>query len=255
MKGFQVNNKVCTKLAICVLCCSMFATGYGQSSSLFVTGGENQGGNASQGTATGAAGGNGRAGGTLLSEAVASVSLAAVKPPEPRRFALQDLVTIIVRESTESDSSSKLDTKKDTTIDGEVSNWPGIRVLDMLTDQILKQNLSENPKLGLKFKNEFKGDGGYTRRDSMTTRVTARIIDIKPNGTLVLEARKFIQSDEESLEVVMTGVCRREDVSADNTIESTRLYDLRLTKSHGGELFKTTDKGVITKFFEMLFNF
>ncbi len=193
--------------------------------------------------------------GVPLSSAVAQVSLIAVRVPEPRRFAMHDLVTIIVRENTSADASSTLDTGKDSQFNGEISNWPGIRVFDLLADQVLAQGPNDKPKLGVKFKNEFKGEGDYSRRDSFTTRVTARIIDIKPNGTLVLEARKFIQSDKESMELVLTGVCRREDVHVDNTVQSTQLYDLRLVKNHQGELFRATDKGVLTKMFEFLFNF
>lgn len=190
-----------------------------------------------------------------LSPAVAPVSWSAVKVPEPRRYALHDLVTIIVRETTAADASSKLDTSKDTKLDGEISSWPGIRVFDLLADQVLRNGPHDKPKLGVKFNSAFKGEGDYSRKDSFTTRVTARIIDIKPNGTLVLEARKFIQSDKESMELILTGTCRREDVQVDNTVQSTQLYDLRLTKNHQGELFRATDKGVLTKLFEFLFNF
>ena len=46
---------------------------------------------------------------------------------------------------------------------------------------------------------------------------------MKPNGTLVLQARKQIKTDDEEQFFILTGICRAEDVSADNTILSTQL--------------------------------
>jgi flagellar L-ring protein precursor FlgH len=103
--------------------------------------------------------------------------------------------------------------------------------------------------------NEFEGEGDYSRSESMSGRITARIIDVKPNGTLVLEARKQVASDDESFEIVVTGTCRAEDITADNTVLSTELYDLQLSKQHDGELRSATDKGVFTKLLDFLFNF
>jgi flagellar L-ring protein FlgH len=190
-----------------------------------------------------------------LSPAISQVSLTAVRLPEPRRFAMQDLVTIIVRESTENETDAKLDAKKDTNWNGAVSGWPGIRGVDDVFNMFLKTHMSQNPSVGVKFSNEFKGDGQNTRKDTFTSRITARIIDIKPNGLLVVEARKFIQTEKESLNMVLTGTCRKEDVATDNTVLSTQIYDLHLVKKHEGDVNDTVKKGVLTKVFDFLFNF
>lgn len=190
-----------------------------------------------------------------LAPAIADVSFVAVRIPEPKRFAVQDLVTIIVRESTENDSDAKLDTKKDTSYSGEVSSFPDIRVLQQFTDLFLKSGLQDKPKLGMSYKNDFKADASVGRKDSFTTRVTARVIDVRPNGTLVLEARKYIKTDEETLDLVLTGTCRKEDVTADNTVLSTQLYDLVLHKQHTGELREAAKKGWISKVLNGLFAF
>ncbi|MBI1336359.1 MAG: hypothetical protein GC164_05295 [Phycisphaera sp.] len=186
---------------------------------------------------------------------IAVSSYAAVLIPEPRQFSLNDLVTIIVRESVESDSDAKLDTTKEFKQQGAITQFPKFSLQDLINFQ-LKSNASDNPpQLDLNYKGEFKGDGQYSRKDSFTARITARIIDIKPNGTLVLEARKYFQSDKESLDMVLTGTCRAQDIQPDNTVLSTQLYDLRINKEHTGDLRSATKKGVITQVLEFLFNF
>jgi flagellar L-ring protein FlgH len=69
------------------------------------------------------------------------------------------------------------------------------------------------------------------------------VLDVKPNGTLVLQARKRIKTDEEEQAFILTGVCRAEDITADNSILSTQLYDLELSKSHQGTVRNATRKG------------
>ena len=191
-----------------------------------------------------------------LSPAIAQASFAAVPMPEPRSFALHDLITIIIRESTDTSFRASLDTDKSSSFRGEVSDFPRLTARDLLNLQLRPSQMQDgNPRLGVDFDSEFEGSGDYRRRESITGRITARVIDVRPNGTMVLEARKYIESDDETLELTLTGTARVEDVSVDNTILSTQLHDLHLTKHHDGELRNSTRKGVFTKLLDAIFNF
>jgi len=190
----------------------------------------------------------------LLSPAIAKVSFAAVSLPKPRTFAKHDLITIIVRESTENNSKSTLDTEKETKVAGELSDFPNISVKDLLNFQLGASDFSRGkPKIGLDLSTEFEGEGNFKRKDTFVTRITAEIIDVKPNGLLVLEARKFIRTNKETLNLVLSGSCRSKDVGPGNTVLSTEIHNLRLVKDHDGEIRKSTRKGVITRVFEGLF--
>ncbi len=191
-----------------------------------------------------------------LSPQIAQVSMTAVRLPEPREFTINDLVTIVVRESTESESESELETKKRATLKALLAAFPNFQLNKLAQLQLGQSTLNDGePEFDLTVNNRFLSEGTYDRSDSFTTRITARIIDIKPNGTFVLEARKFISSDGESLNIILTGTCRKEDVASDNTILSTQIYDMRLVKEHEGEVRDGAKKGLLTKFFELLFNF
>lgn len=190
-----------------------------------------------------------------LSPSISQASLISPKIPEPRKFGLHDLVTIVVRESTEDSASAKLNTSKENNINGEVSDFPNLRLMKQFVGLVSGTQLTDDPKVGVKFKNEFKGNGDESRKDTFTSRITARIIDIKPNGTLVLEARKFIRTESESTEMVLTGTARKEDIATDNTVLSTQIYDLHLTKDHKGELAGAARKGIFSKVLSGIFNF
>ncbi|HEX5245021.1 MAG TPA: flagellar basal body L-ring protein FlgH [Tepidisphaeraceae bacterium] len=98
----------------------------------------------------------------------------------------------------------------------------------------------------------FKGTGDVTRNDTFTARITAEVLDVKPNGTLVLQARKHIKTDEEEQLMVLTGTCRVEDVTADNTVLSTQLNDLDLQKNHKGDVREATRRGFLGKLLDFV---
>lgn len=193
----------------------------------------------------------------VISPIIAASSLAAIRAPEPRFFRLHDLVTIIVRESTQADAEATLDTEKDAKFDGEATAFPNLSPAELLKLSLEPASFSKkgHPELGVNYNHKYEGDGTYSREDTLTARLTAEVVDIKPNGNLVLEGRKFLKNDKETLTLTLTGTCRPGDVSVDNTVLSTQLFDLRVTAAHTGELRKATKKGWITRALETIFNF
>jgi flagellar L-ring protein FlgH len=81
------------------------------------------------------------------------------------------------------------------------------------------------------------------------------VVDVKPNGTMVLQARKRIKTDEEEQSFVLTGICRVDDVAADNSILSTQLFDLELQKNHKGDVRNATRRGILGKLLDAIGSF
>jgi len=108
------------------------------------------------------------------------------------------------------------------------------------------------PNINLTGSRNFKGEATVDRTDSVIMRVTAKVIDVKPNGTLVLEARKKIKNDEEEQTLVCSGICRVEDLTPDNTVLSTQLYDLDFTKTNKGQVQTTTRTGLVHKLLDFI---
>lgn len=189
-----------------------------------------------------------------LSPAIRETSLVAVEVPEPREFAVHDLVSIVVIESASNESDAELSTEKSAKIDAAIEAFIDLEAL--LQARIQPSALAGGqPTVTTNLGHEFEGEGTQERSDTMTTRLQCEIIDIKPNGNLVVEARKFIKADKETMSIILTGVCRAADIDSDNTIRSNMIHDLRIVKEHTGELRKSTKKGLITNILETIFNF
>lgn len=186
--------------------------------------------------------------------ALRQASQFAVAPPQPRKFARHDLIQIIVHESTNSRSSQSVETEKEWELAGGINQWPAFTLPDLLQLQ-LRGSTGVPVKLDLEAGKEFEGEGEYERRDDFTGRLTAEVVEVLPNGNLVLEARTRIQTDEEISTMKVTGVCRTQDVTIVNTVFSNQLHDLAIEKMHTGELRNSTEKGIIAKVLDALFAF
>jgi flagellar L-ring protein precursor FlgH len=180
---------------------------------------------------------------------LSDLSFFAVPDPEPKFMRKHDLVTIIVREESESKSEGTTDLKKQADMDAKVDAFINFS----LKNFALKPNVgSTTPEIKLDGSRNFKGEATVDRSDSLTARITAEVVDVKPNGTLVLQARKRIKTDEEVQQFILTGICRAEDVLPDNTILSTQMYDLELNKSHKGAVRDTTKRGWVPKLLDAI---
>jgi flagellar L-ring protein precursor FlgH len=75
---------------------------------------------------------------------------------------------------------------------------------------------------------QLQGDGETSRSNTLNTSLSARVVEVLPNGYLVLEGAKEVQVNSERQLVTVRGVARWNDVSATNTIRSDRLAQMEL---------------------------
>ncbi len=183
------------------------------------------------------------------------VSLQASLPLEARKYRKGDLVKIIIKESSSSSSIGKAKSVKEYTLESEVSSWPDLDLKKLMQLMVKSGKNTNLPKAGLSHSSEFKGDAKKTRKDTISDRIRARVIDVKPNGTLVLEARKYLKSDGQTVQLILTGTCSVDDLAKEARIESSDLYDLRIIKRHSGNVARTTKKGWLTRVIETIFGF
>jgi len=169
------------------------------------------------------------------------VSFYAVPVPEPKVIRKHDLVTIIIREDSSFSSDAKTESKRTSTIDAALTDWIKLNIKNF---EIEGGGIGPvAPSIKGNFNRDFKGEGTVDRSDKFSARITAEVLDVKPNGTLVLQARKRIKTDEEEQIFTLTGTCRAEDITADNTILSTALHDQELVKNHKGIVRNASRKG------------
>ena len=71
---------------------------------------------------------------------------------------------------------------------------------------------------------------------SLTTNISAEIVDIRPNGVLVLNATKTIKDNDNTFVFSLTGSCRSQDILPDNTILSRNILNPLINKQESGHV-------------------
>jgi flagellar L-ring protein precursor FlgH len=177
------------------------------------------------------------------------VSLIAVPDPVPHVLKKHDLITVIVREESAFKSDGTTDVKRQADIDTKLDAFIKLSLSNWEAKGLTANNLPEVKGEGTR---DFKGTGEVDRTDSLTARIAVEVLDVKPNGTLVLQGSKRIKTDDEEQQFILTGICRATDVGADNTILSTNLFDLSLEKKHSGAVRDATKRGWAEKLLDLI---
>lgn len=98
---------------------------------------------------------------------------------------------------------------------------------------------------------KYEGKGATQRQSAVKSRITARVVEVLPNGDLRIEASKLVKINKEDETLSLSGIVRQRDVSADNDIPSTLVGDLKLAlngkgvasaDNQPGWLFRLIDK-------------
>ncbi|MBI4716764.1 MAG: flagellar basal body L-ring protein FlgH [Planctomycetes bacterium] len=175
-------------------------------------------------------------------------ALTTLTPVSPKAFRPGDLVTIIVREQRTFEADADLETKRQYDAKSELDSFVKPTEGGLGSSAFRRGKPNIDYKLDLK----LKAEGDTKRQDKLTTRLTAEIIDVKPNGLLVLEARGRIEHDDEVSLISLTGVCRKEDVTADNTVLSTQIADKNVVVRNEGALKASSTRGWIPRLIDWL---
>jgi flagellar L-ring protein precursor FlgH len=143
-----------------------------------------------------------------------------IEAPEPRELGLYDLVTIIVNEQAQTTSESTFNRRKDAILKAELKEFIRLDDAGNLAPAALN-----SPTIDAQQRSRVQSDGEMEQRDAVRYTVTAMVVDVRPNGTLVLEAHKSIRASGQLWEYALTGIVRRDDVSPANTVLSEKIAD------------------------------
>lgn len=189
------------------------------------------------------------AGGSQVDPRIADISFFAVPPPPRRIIRQHDLITIIVKEQSEfkSEGTAELDKKAD--LAAAINQFIRLNLSNMELENTVG---SVTPRVDLEGQMSFDGEGTAERKDSLSVRMQAEVVDVKPNGNLVLQARRRLKNDDEDRLFLVSGIVRVQDVTTDNTVLSTQMYDFDLVQENKGIVRSATRRGWLPRLLDAL---
>jgi len=139
---------------------------------------------------------------------------------------LHDVVSVVVTESLAAST------------DGQVKNSRASNANSSITALFgaLKSSNNMQNLLGMSAASGLTAQGQSTTNSSLATTFGAEVVDVLPNGMLVVQATRQLTFSQQTQLIKLRGLVRPEDVSAQNQVLSTAMTDLEL---------EVTGKGIV----------
>ena len=151
-----------------------------------------------------------------------------------------DILTIIISETATTSATRSSKNSKS----GSVNMQAGIGVVDFLNN-IFPASISGN--------DSFKADGSSTSTNRASGRVSVTVVEVEPNGNMVVEGTQSIWQNKNEHKITLRGVVRRDDVTYANTVSSAQVADATIRFDGKGPLNSKQRQGILTQIFNILF--
>jgi flagellar L-ring protein precursor FlgH len=143
-----------------------------------------------------------------------------------RASRIDDVVTIVVAENASAVASGGTNTSRKSSATNSITSLAGV-----LPAAGALANLAN-----LANAQQIQGTGQTSRNLTLSTTLSARVVEVTPNGTLVVEGTKDIAVNSEKQNIRVRGLVRPEDLTTANTVQSTQIANLQV---------QITGKGVV----------
>ena len=149
---------------------------------------------------------------------------------DQRARSIGDILTVNV---TVSDSASIDNQTRRSRTGSQDIDIPAVAGFEnILVNKVLPSGASKSPLIETNSSSVSNGSGSVDRSEALRTNVAAVITQVLPNGNLVIEGRQEVRVNFEVRELIVAGIVRPEDIASDNTIDSRKIAEARI--SYGG---------------------
>ena len=180
---------------------------------------------------------------------------------KPRACKVHDRVTFVVDEDTESTIDADTDLKAETKAIWNLNNWFKLTTNDsgdtLLRPYSMKSadgvintalNTDDYAQVNMDSEHKHKGEGSTTRKNTFSTKLSGEVIQVLPNGDLVIEAKKTVKVNNEIQIVTLLGTVNPNDLDENSEVMSSKIIDLKVELIGEGDVSDTIRQGWLSGF-------
>ncbi len=158
-----------------------------------------------------------------------------------------DLLTIIVEEESEAARDASTSSSKSTAMSGSASfGHPRVdSEKTAWTNAVV-------PEWKIDVGNTYEGGGQTRNSEKLSSRLTATVMDVLPNGNLLIEGRRSMTIHNDRVTVILSGIVRPKDVNAANTVMSSSIADASIRYESAGPLARDQKRGLLNRVANLL---
>lgn len=160
---------------------------------------------------------------------------------DQRASKVGDILTVIVDITDNAKFDNKSATSRTSAKSLGVAHLGG---LETLAAKALPDGADPANLVGIDSSTDSAGSGSVNRQESLETKIAAIVTQRLPNGNLVIEGRQEVRVNYEVREMIVAGIVRPEDISAQNRIDISKIAEARVSYGGRGEISDVQQKPV-----------
>lgn len=170
-----------------------------------------------------------------------------------------DLLTIVINEQASASKEANTSTGRNASMSAGIPNLMGLETRGVAAVPSPLQewfnNLNLDKLVSASTSSDFKGSGATSRKENLSGTITVKVMDVLPNGNLLVEGRRNIKVNNEDQVMVLNGTVRSRDVSPDNTVNSVYVADAKISYSGTGVISDRQKPGWMMNLLDYLWPF
>ena len=144
-----------------------------------------------------------------------------------------DILTVVI----EIDDSASISNSTGRSRTGQQkSGLPEFLGIPQRIDESLPEGASMAEAYETKSSSSFKGQGSVSRKEKLTLRIAATVVEELPNGVLKVEGQQEVRVNFEMRELIVTGFVRPADISRQNEITYDKIAGARIAYGGRGQI-------------------
>ena len=164
---------------------------------------------------------------------------------------LGDIVTVVIVETASASKEAATATGRSSELNAGIPNFLGLE-----ESKIISSNFSDLKNLiNASASSKFDGSGSTSRKETLTATISAKVVDVLPNGNLKIEGRRNVMVNNEDQIVMVKGTIRQRDITPENTINSIFVADAQISYSGEGIISDRQKPGWLMNVIDKLWPF
>ena len=99
----------------------------------------------------------------------------------------------------------------------------------------------------------WKADGSAKDSSNFSGNIAVTVVEVQPNGNMIVEGTQSIWQNKDEHKITLRGIVRRDDVTYENTVPSTKVADATVRFDGKGPLNAKQRQGILTQILNILF--
>lgn len=168
-------------------------------------------------------------------------------PPEAmaRPLEVQSIITVLVDYRSVMLSEGDAESIKVGSFNSALTDWIKFDGKDIFP----APQSNGDPTIGGTLNSQRVANSDVEQRESLTFPIAAKVVDIRPNGNLVIEGRRRVRVNEEVWMTYLTGTVPRQMIGPDWTVRDTSIADLRIDKYEEGAVRDGYARGWLSRWY------